>query len=113
MEWKENKLPQLISHLKAITAQHQAELEKAIIGRGEWHFCPQYATLQVPESVWFYIMKPETKEKHLKKVQTCKLEQSLELKTATERVSVKQPHSTFEHLSRECWTAINIVLNSD
>ena len=62
VEWKENKLPCLISHLKAITAQpaqHQAELEKAVIGRGEWHFCPQYTTLQVPESVWFSKMKPE------------------------------------------------------
>ena len=35
VEWKENKLPQLISHLKTITAQHQAELEKAVVGRGE------------------------------------------------------------------------------
>ena len=51
VEWKECKLPQLISHLKAITAQHQAELEKAIVGRGEWHFCQQYATLQISESV--------------------------------------------------------------
>ena len=73
VEWKENKLPQLISHLKSIAAQHQAELEKAIIGRGEWHFCPQYTTFKVPESVWFSKMDSEVKEKHLKKVQTCQL----------------------------------------
>ena len=96
VEWKENKLPQLISHLKTIIAQHQAELEKAIVGRGEWHFCAQYATLQVPESLWFSKMKPEAKEKHLKKVQTCQLEQVLESKTATKHESVKQPHT---HLS--------------
>ena len=41
--------------------------------------------------------KPEAKDKHLKKVQTCQLQQASESKTATEHVSVKQPWST--HLS--------------
>lgn len=33
VQWKESKLPTLIEHLKAITAQHQTELQKAIVGR--------------------------------------------------------------------------------
>ena len=113
VEWKENKFPQLISHLKAITAQHQAELEKAIIGRGEWHFCPPYATLQVPESAWFSKMKSEAKKKHLK-VQTCQLEQGLESKIAAiEHAGVYQRQNMFECLSRKCWTVINIAINPD
>ena len=36
VNWKENKLPVLIDHLKAITEQHDEKLEKAITGRGEW-----------------------------------------------------------------------------
>ena len=38
VEWKENKLPVLISHLKSITEQHDEELKKAVISRGEWTF---------------------------------------------------------------------------
>ena len=49
VEWKESKLPILISHLNKLSMQHQAEMEKAIIGRGEWCLCSQYASLQVPE----------------------------------------------------------------
>ena len=64
-------------------------------------FCPLYATLQVPESVWFSKMKPEAKEKHLKKVQTCQVEQGLELKAAMEHASVKQQHNTFLSVSVE------------
>ena len=48
--------------------QHQAEIEKAIIGRGEWYFCSQYASLQVPESTWFGGINYDEKQKHLKKV---------------------------------------------
>lgn len=49
VEWKESKLPSLISHLNKLIMQHQAKMEKAIIGRGEWCLCSQYAFLQVPE----------------------------------------------------------------
>ena len=97
VKWKECKLPQLISHLKAITAQHQAELEKAIVGRGEWHFCQQYATLQISESVWLTKMAPEAKTRHLKKVHSCQLKQILPQMTATTHENTKQPH--IAHLS--------------
>ena len=70
VEWKENKLPCLISHLEKIAMQHQSELEKAVIGRGEWHLCSQYALFQVEECVWFPKLKPDEKRRHLKKVQT-------------------------------------------
>ena len=70
VEWKENKLPTLIMHLNKIAMQHQAEMEKAIICRGEWCLCSQYTSLQVSESVWFSRMKQDEKQKHLKKVLT-------------------------------------------
>ena len=70
VEWKENKLPTLISHLNKIAMQHQAEMEKAIIGRGEWCLCSQYASLQISESAWFGRIKPDEKLKHLKKLLT-------------------------------------------
>ena len=38
VEWKESKLPVLVQHLKAIVDQHDSELEKAVVGRGEWKF---------------------------------------------------------------------------
>jgi len=70
VEWKENKLPSLISHLNKLAMQHQAEMEKAIIGRGEWCLCSQYAFLRISESAWFCRLKPDEKQKHLKKVLT-------------------------------------------
>lgn len=36
VNWRENKFPVLIDHLKAITEQHDEELRRAIIGHGEW-----------------------------------------------------------------------------
>ena len=72
VDWKENKLPVLIDHLKAITKQHVAELEKAVIGRGEWKFTTMHKHLQIPGTTWFS-KNLEFKEKHMKKVQSCKV----------------------------------------
>ena len=47
-EWK-NKLHSLISDLNKLAMEHQAEMEKAIIGRGKWCLCSQYASLQISE----------------------------------------------------------------
>ena len=56
----------------------------------------------MPESVWFSKMKPEAKEKHLKKVQTCQLEQGLESKTAAiEHAGVYQRQNTCLSVSVE------------
>ena len=53
VDWNENKLPVLIEHLKSISDRHRSELQKAVIGRGQWHFISQYGYLQVPEVSWF------------------------------------------------------------
>ena len=45
VEWKENKLPVLIDHLKAITEQHDEELKRAVIDRGEWKFTTSFNRL--------------------------------------------------------------------
>lgn len=73
VEWKETKLPVLIGHLRAITNQHVSELEKAVIGRGEWHFIAPYACLKFPAITWFSL-KQDAKERHMKKVLTYELE---------------------------------------
>ena len=89
VDWKENKLPSLIGHLNKLAKQHQAEMEKAIINRGEWCLCSQYASLQVSESVWFSRMKPDEKQKHLKKVLTT---QVIPLNTSDPNMSSAQEH---------------------
>ena len=70
VEWKENKLPMLIEHLKSLTDQYNSELEKAVIGRGQWHFMPQYQHLEVLEISWFK-MTPSSKERHMRNVYNC------------------------------------------
>lgn len=37
VEWKESHLTKMIDSLKSITSDHNSELEKAVIGRGERH----------------------------------------------------------------------------
>ena len=50
VDWKENKLPMLIEHLKSLSDRYKEEHEKAVIGRGEWQFVPEYRHLQVCEA---------------------------------------------------------------
>ena len=73
VNWKENKLPVLIEHLRSIADRNTAELEKAVIGRGEWHFTSQYSYLQVPEATWFSGMSSVSRERHIKKVLNCEM----------------------------------------
>ena len=47
VEWKESQLPKLMDSLKSISNDHNSELEKAVIGRGVWHFIEQYSSLVV------------------------------------------------------------------
>ena len=65
--WKESRLPALITHIKDIVKQQMSELEKAIIGRGEWQFRSCYSGLRVNEQAWFTGMTKEAKDKHIKK----------------------------------------------
>ena len=67
VEWKENKLPVLITHLKSITEQHVEELKKAVISQGEWKFITAFKHLEIPQGIWFS-QGIEFKEKHMKKV---------------------------------------------
>ena len=70
--WKESKLPVLIEHLKAVVCQHIEELQKAVIGRGEWRFKSLYRHFQVPQAIWFS-KTAEFKERHIKKVQSAEV----------------------------------------
>ena len=75
VNWKENKLPTctLINHLRSIADRHIAELEKAVIGRGEWNFASQYSHLQVPKVSWFSRRSAVSRERHMKKVLSCQV----------------------------------------
>jgi len=66
VEWKENKLPVLISHLKAVCDKQVSEMQKAVIGRGEWKLISLY-NLEIPEDVWFQ-KSQEQRTRLLKKV---------------------------------------------
>ena len=72
VDWKENKLPVLIQHVKNVVDRHQAEMEKAVIRRGEWKLCNEYHNLEVSEVTWFTSMSHESRKKHLDKV--CKIQ---------------------------------------
>ena len=68
VEWKESKLPVLVEHLQSIGDRQSAELERAVISRGEWSFLAHYRSLVISETQWFSHMSGEAKKRHLKKV---------------------------------------------
>ncbi len=68
VNWKEQKLPQLIKHIKSVIERQQSEVEMAVIGRGQWKFSNDYADLVFSEMTWFSNMSPDAKKKHMKKV---------------------------------------------
>ena len=68
VEWKESKLPVLVGHLQSIGDRQSAELEKAVISRGEWSFLSVYSMLVISEAQWFSHMSGEAKKRHLRKV---------------------------------------------
>ena len=67
VQWKESKLPVLINHLRSICERQVAEIEKAVIGRGEWRFDSSYRCLEVSEHIWF-MKSDEQRKRHLTKV---------------------------------------------
>ena len=69
VDWKESKLPVLITHLKTIVDQHVEELNTAVIGRGQWRFTSQFKHLEISQVAWFS-QSSEFKEKHMKKVRS-------------------------------------------
>ena len=92
VDWKENKFPVLIDHLKAITEQHDEELKRAVIGHGEWKFTTAFKHLQIPQATWFS-QNSEFKEKHMKKVHIAVW--SLALQNAPLKVKVNPLISVF------------------
>lgn len=68
VEWKENKLPQLIQHIRAVTERQVSEVEKAVVGHGHWKFKKNYFDLIVSDNTWFSLMDNESKKKHMAKV---------------------------------------------
>ena len=69
--WTESKLPDFIRHLQNIKDQHVSELEKSVIGRGEWLLLSDYKFLQIPEEKWFSRMSEGGRKAHIKKVLSC------------------------------------------
>ena len=68
VEWKENRLPQLIEKMKSITEDQMSKVESAVVERGEWHFTSQYTDMIIPEIRWFSQMSTNAKKQHLSKV---------------------------------------------
>ena len=51
VSYKSHQLVQLIEHLKAVVDEQEREVERAVIGWGNYHFKEQYSSLQIPKSV--------------------------------------------------------------
>jgi conjugal transfer/entry exclusion protein len=58
---------QLSKNLYKLVTDQSQEVEKAVIGMGEYHFKPAYQHLNVDTTKWFN-MSPEQRQKHMKKV---------------------------------------------
>lgn len=116
VDWKENKLPILIEHLRSVTDRYKEELEKAVVGRGEWRFTPEYCQLEVSEVTWFSKMNVASKEKHMKEVLNFPVasmsKEPSQLSTSSQTNSVSAPALTIS--VQECGiTSLAMTLLND
>lgn len=56
--------------VKGVVMQQQREMEKAIIGYGEYHLRPEYSFLAVKEEKWFRMTQSQ-RQKHNEKLNSC------------------------------------------
>ena len=78
VDWKESKLPLLVEYLQSIGDRQNAELERAVISRGEWSFLSEYRHLMRSEAEWFSHMTPEAKKRHVSKIYNTKPNSALQ-----------------------------------
>ena len=67
-----------MEHLQFIGDRQNAELERAVISRGEWSFLSEYRYLMRSEAEWFSHMTPEAKKRHLNKIYNTKPNSALQ-----------------------------------
>lgn len=60
-EYKPQELPTFVETMKGLLQEQKQEIEKAMIGVGEYKLLPSYSDLEVPHSQWF---KKNEKQRH-------------------------------------------------
>ena len=48
-----NELPTFMNHLKQLVNEQEGEIERAVVGRGNYEFLGEYNHLEIKEAVWF------------------------------------------------------------
>ena len=60
-EYKPQELPKFVETMKGLLQEQKQEIEKAMIGVGEYKLMPSYSDLEVPHGQWF---KKNEKQRH-------------------------------------------------
>ena len=63
MQYKSAKLPEFIDKMKGLMEEQRLEIERAVVGTGEYRLCKEYHNLTVESSVWFKMTTEQRKRK--------------------------------------------------
>ena len=101
--FKKQQWPIFNKKVKKAVDDHQNEMEKAIIGQGQYRLKPQYKHLSVPVETWFK-MTTEQRLNRIKKFNSCKVRTTIAHSVLTDSVNTLQSNQL---------TAGNFALDSE
>ena len=52
-DYKPQELPAFVEAMKTLFQEQKQEIEKAVVGLGEYKLSPKYSNLEIPHNVWF------------------------------------------------------------
>ena len=65
VDYKRNKLPQFLHHLKALIDEQEQEIQKAVVNRSKYTILPKYKKFKKSEDEWFLKMNETDRARHL------------------------------------------------
>ena len=104
--YKMSEWPDFCCLAKQLIDEQKNEIEKAVIGVGEYRFDEHFKHLQIPLSKWFSMSQGEQR-KHLNKIHEVSLQESSELHVPRE-VLMKDNEATTSH----CFTSENKLFDT-
>ena len=88
--YKTSEWPDFCRLARELVDEQEGEIEKAVIGVGEYTFCDRYQHLEIPVFKWSS-MSQSQREKHLQKVRTISMDEAMKVHQEPRIQHVTQP----------------------
>ena len=114
-EYKSSEWPGFCKVARELISDQQNEIEKAVIGVGEYKFCDEFKHLQLPLTKWSSMTKLQ-RERYLQKIAKVKLHEAKasSLHNSSSSSGMEVPTSSkILSICGKCFNAQNCMLSSD